>query len=262
MKLNRKMVVIGAAVLVVVLALVLCIAFDVFHVHSAKGTWAGNGLSHWHQCRCGELLDMGEHDLENDLCTVCSSRVETLPEGGIRVTAYNNQGDPERIFLYDVNGNQLSEERVEYTYRDGEISGKKRYQNNVLLAEYAYATKADGTSYVNMETIYNHDGTVSLVREYNENGKVVQDTQQLADGNTNAKQSEYDEESNIRVEKEYSGETLIAEYEYLQREGEAEILIKSTVYFDDGEWIVTEYDETGNEVSMQHFDAEGNLINE
>ena len=156
----------------------------------------------------------------------------------------------------------LNEEQIEYTYQGGEISGKKRYQNKTLLAEYTYDKMADGTSYVRVETIFNQDGTVSFVREYNEAGKVVQDTQQLADGSANAKQSEYDEQSNTRVEKEYSGETLIAEYEYLQREGETEILIKSTVYFDDGEWIVTEYDETGNEVSVQHFDAEGNLIKE
>ncbi len=254
-------IILGACT-VVVLALVLCFALDVFHIHSVKDVWMGNGESHWHQCRCGELFDMGDHDLEDGLCTVCESQVEQLPDGGVRVTAYNQQGDAVRIFTYASNGGLLNEEQIEYTYQGGEISGKKRYQNNALLAEYTYDKKADGTSYVRMETIFYQDGTVSFVREYNENGKVVQDTQQLTDGNANAKQSEYDEERNTRVEKEYAGEDLIAEYEYLQKEDGTEILVKSTVWFDDGDWIVTEYDEEGNEVSAEHYSADGSLITE
>lgn len=262
MKVNKKTWVILGICAAVVLALVLCFALDVFHIHSAKGAWAGNGVSHWHQCQCGELLDLGEHNLEEGFCAVCGSQVEELPDGGVRVTAYNEQGDAERIFVYGADGGQISEEQIEYTYQGGEITGKKRYQNNVLLAEYTYAKKTDGTSYVKSETIYENDGTVTVVREYDENGKLILDTQQLADGNTNAKQSEYDKESNVRIEKEYAGETLIAEYEYLQAEDGTEILIKSTVWFDDGEWVMTEHDEMGKEVSVQHFDAEGNLITE
>ncbi len=247
---------------VVILALVLCFVFDVFHIHSVKDGWAGNGESHWHQCRCGERFDQGEHELENGVCTVCGSYVETLSDGSVRVTAYNEKGDPERIFLYDAGGRQISAERMEYTYQGGEIAGKKRYQNERLLGDYIYGKKADGTGYVKTETLYNQDGTVGLVREYDETGKLIRDTQQLKDGTTNDKHSEYHEESNTRVEKEYAGETLIAEYEYLQKEDGTEILVKSTVWFDDGEWVVIEHDEEGNEISVEHFAADGSLITE
>ncbi len=262
MKRNRKMLVIGAAGLVVALALVLCFAFGVFHIHAAKDVWAGNSTSHWHQCRCGELIDMGEHRLENGLCSVCGSVVEELPEGGCRVTAYNEKGDPVRIFLYAANGNQISEEQVEYTYRGGEITGKKRYQNGLALAEYEYAKKTDGASYVVKETLFNADGTVSGIREFDENGQLLVDSLQTEDGTGSSKRSEYDGEAARRTEKEYSGEELIAEYEYLQAEDGTEVLVKSTVWFEEGDYVVTEYSDAGEELSTVYYDANGNVIEE
>ena len=62
------------------------------HEHSASGDWLGDESSHWHQCACGELIDVQEHawdggtaDMDTGLityyCTVCGyPRTERIPQ--------------------------------------------------------------------------------------------------------------------------------------------------------------------------------------
>ncbi|MBR5868700.1 MAG: Cys-Gln thioester bond-forming surface protein, partial [Clostridia bacterium] len=39
--------------------------------HTASGDWKKDENGHWHECTCNEVMDEGEHRIDNEVCTVC-----------------------------------------------------------------------------------------------------------------------------------------------------------------------------------------------
>jgi hypothetical protein len=69
------------------------------HKHVAVSDWDRDVDSHWRLCDCGEKIEMGQHVIEEDVCTTCGTffhfgssliRLQNLDENGhnVRVSDY------------------------------------------------------------------------------------------------------------------------------------------------------------------------------
>jgi hypothetical protein len=121
------------------------------HTHTG-GQWDRDAGQHWKLCDCGEKLDAGSHEMDDEgICAICGSQIWDHGDNVIEYRAWE--------FLYDQEG--YLEWECEYDA-----------QGKVNEVHYARATDDDGSdwSYVHFYTEYFPDGskTVTENNEYEE----------------------------------------------------------------------------------------------
>lgn len=90
-------------------------------------------------------------------------------DGTVEETFYSKASgynDPEKVILYDADGNVLAESIYENTYNEnGEMLSEKIYTDGVLREEAVFEiidTEEEYTHYLKTQTVYNEDGTKAV----------------------------------------------------------------------------------------------------
>lgn len=208
------------------------------HVHEAGKKWECNETSHWKVCECGEQIDVEEHVINDSKCEICGAEIWDMGDGSVMLITYNEFGDLEIMRTYDEEGNVTCESISEYeTDSDGNKVSAKYYEDGVLQTEETYLTTQDGVNYVAESKGYFDDGTW-YVNEYDENSNVV-------------RAYSCDKTGNI---------TSDSTYEYSYNEA-GECYESKMTSVDENCSTVTEYNEHGDMLRWEYYDAEGNLEN-
>lgn len=174
---------------------------------------------------------------------------ECLPS---EYTLYMEDGS-KTVNYYDENGNAI--QTALYT-AEGNVD---------LQTESEYALSSDGQWYETVCTITEADGS-SYISEFAENGDQTSRTRYDADGNFDFKESwerTYNADGNWETMKYYLNDVLTAETIYATAATEdGSITYPQTVtdYGENGEKIVTVYDENDNVLSETHYDANGKVV--
>ncbi len=224
----------------------------------------------------GVLFLSSDFEYGSDGYTYRKYETEHYADGGKCVCELNEAGDELGYILYDEQGNQLESFRSEYvTDENGELTGEKVYENDVLVREMKYASAKNEEEeyyYITEEKVYAEDGS-SLVKKYSEDGDVIQelsynaegekeytyDLEYFYDGEGNLVRvekkedgvvkaeiiSEYDSEDNLKAELTYEGDKLVEQAIYTAAENFSYVS-KRIIYNEDGTETVYEYDENGN----------------
>jgi hypothetical protein len=188
------------------------------HEHEALSQWDRDYKEHWHPCACGEKMDISDHTLEDDACTVCGSIVRVKSDR-IDVDNYNEHGQRirESVYSSDENHKLWSDVTIEHEYDD---------LGNLLTVMFI----DKGEPYRKTEYIVNSCGEnrISSMTEYHEEGLHIY---------------EYDEYGYVICEQLYDLKDNLTEYTYYAYEvGENEIpyrALTTTVYYEDNHKPVT-----------------------
>ena len=141
------------------------------HVHTALDRWDRNGEQHWKPCECGEKLDAAQHDLQDDVCTVCGSEVWMM-DGMADVYNYNEFGENVRWSSYDGAGEVIADWAYEFSHdAEGNLVGGRTYESGVLMEESEYKVEA-GMSVLTRTTNYSEDGSW-YINEFDELGNIT-----------------------------------------------------------------------------------------
>lgn len=238
------------------------------HEHSYTGTWYKDGTYHWHQCECGEKLEMEEHSTVDYICSVCDSEVFVLQDGSREKHEYNEYGDQIQSTSYDKDGKVTYDMRNEYEYdSEGYRLSKKYYVNDRLITEAVYDISDDGWCYESKITEYEEDGT-KVICEYNPDEDMTKQTDFDANGNVILEtrfEHEYGDNGKKTTTKTYENDVLTKEVEYTVYEDDiSEFLYESkiTSYNSDGSKTVCEYNEDLEIVKETKYDVNGNVISD
>lgn len=131
------------------------------------------------------------------------------------------------------------------------------------VVEHAHSFNDEGSCECGANYYDNGDGTYTII-EYDDNGSMILYTDFDAEGNVMFCQSieiEYDEDGNLKHEKEYVNGVLCREASYKVRgsgEDSEAYLSEETLYSEDGGKTVSLYNDEGNLSTVTTYDAEGN----
>lgn len=205
------------------------------HTHTAAEGWDRNSKEHWKVCECGEKMELGAHELNDEnVCSVCGSEVWDY-DGSADVYNYDENGNMLRSTSCDAEGNVESDTVWEYTYdEDGNMQQVKIYNNGVLTEEEFYAAGEEGEFYKESIMMYHEDGSKTK-NAYDVNGNVIYMASYNAEGKT-----EYESWS-----------------EYAPLEDEEFYETKSTEIYEDGSKIVAEYTEYGDLITRVSYYPDG-----
>ena len=109
--------------------------------------------------------------------------------------------------------------------------------------------------------IFTFDDGTSLSR-YDENGNPLMLAEYGLDGKLITKsvyEYEYDQQGNMLASKQTTDDILTEESKYTVIEGES-VIEKTVYYYEDGSKFTNEYDQYGNVILLEEFDADGNVI--
>ncbi|MBQ8292322.1 MAG: hypothetical protein IJX78_00790 [Bacilli bacterium] len=221
---------------------------------------------------------------------IYSSIITEYTEDGKTITTYNEEYDKTLEKVYDKDGNLIQDDRYEYICDDeGRTIEEKVYSFDVLVNVTKYTTIEfeDGyetySSYV--AEYYENDG--SLETYYNEYGSLVREVRTKEDGSVEYDyiyEYIYNDNGDIVNYKKLSGNEIIEEYIYnidengitvsyqIYRLGK--LVEEATISVGEDGWPyisevieyteetkkVTTYNESGEIVSEETYDKDGNLI--
>ncbi len=235
------------------------------HSHSMD-IWKIDKDSHWKECSCGEMSEIGDHTFDTDVCTVCGA--ERKSEDGVLtdIGVWNDYGDWTQWLYFDEEGNLINESAAGYTYdSEGNKLTDEIYEDGVLISSAEYDYDSDGMTFKKYETEHYEDGS-KCVYEYNENGDST--GYEVYDENgtkTESYRSEYitDEKGDLIGEKVYQDGELWQEMKYASgNDGTEDYLYITEMvnYAEDGSRTVEVYDENGETVKELGYDAEGKKL--
>lgn len=232
------------------------------HTHTGS-PWACDFENHWQVCQCGEEVSRAAHTLENEVCTVCGSDVVRYDDGTGHITVYDEHGNCIRTTFYAADGSMESKESFVYQYDDnGSMQSMQSHVNGIFQSICTYLPGSDGESYMNSRTEYFEDGG-RRYEGYDENGYLLRDTTHAADGNVESDlQYSYNGDYSRMFEKQYIGDMLMQEYEYIVDEEGLQTTIKGITYNDDGTSYAFAYDDSGNSLSETYYNADGSISQE
>lgn len=267
------------------------------HEHVAVSEWDRDVDSHWRLCDCGEKMDIAQHVLEYNTCTVCGTII-----GSVYLSNKNEHGDIVRQSYFAMDDPScLDEEFVtEYEYDEaGNYIQAIHYHNGQLSLIELYTTNSLG-NYVCNSIYFRVNGYE--VTDYDEQSRTIRSRifgniwNPLADIQYQYEISEYgryyvscetnyypyrgqsivtayNERGDALWQKFYEGHTLREEREYVyvpdtdDSGSGTRLCSKQTVYEEDGSYIVYDYEVTvyddGNYDSgfkMYEYNQNGELI--
>ena len=140
-----------------------------------------NGTKLWcKQYDRGRLSRESIYDPDTDMLV---KETEYYDDGTATVSEFNPIGDPVTITFLLADGTVDMTQTFEYVYDeyDSQLSCKA-YVNDALVLHTEYAYAEDGWTYVARETMYNEDGSYTVVL-FNEDEELVSETNHDAQGN-------------------------------------------------------------------------------
>ena len=131
---------------------------------------------HWLTSVNGKKIAMGSHDLEANVCSVCSAEIINFDEGEVWVCKNNEHGDIEKWICFDPEGKITLDSRFEYKYaEDGTMVSKSLYEFSAHVSDVEYSSDIHGDRYEAKQTLYNEDGSKSVML-FNEFGDALSTT--------------------------------------------------------------------------------------
>ena len=209
------------------------------HTHAPAAVYSWNGTEHWHECECGEKLDVATHNIDEDnLCQDCGVEVWDYGDGYADVTAYDEYGNMVRSVSYE-NGTIVSDYLQEHEYDEaGNIVLTRVYVDGDLQNQDEFVLLEDGSVVIKSSTLYMDDGKSYM--EYDEEGNLVYSAFINAEGE--------------KYQESWSEYAVGDDGEFYES--------KTTTVCEDGEKGVAEYNQYEDVTLIQRYDAEGNLTSE
>ncbi len=239
------------------------------HVHGEGVAWTVDRDSHWKICICGSTVEMGDHILEDDVCTVCGVEYYEWGDATASLYQYNAAGDCVLSVDYDENGTVVFTVVSEYVYsEDGDLQANNSmfYDGEASMENAIYAEQtlynADG-NVTESTTTYLINGVVDSTEKcdfvYDEYDNLLTETRNYYDKagdlqSTDKTEYTYDADGEPLTEKSYTDGKLTYEYEYTDGG------FVGITYNEDGTKTVLEYDEGDDEPKETWYDADGNLL--
>lgn len=248
------------------------------HKHAAGDIWERNATEHWRLCECGEKLESGTHQLQNDVCTLCGSEIwDTGDEihiynydemgSTIHSSSYNTQGELlyDQVFNYEYSANGLilresvwengfCIQETEYD-ENGNVTISRSYEEGIglsLESRYEYTQNADGLDYQSGAIEYFVALGVTYAYQYSPYGDLISLVKYDADNNvvfTEQYEREYNEEGQKLWEKRYTNSILTFEivgYTTVTLEdGWMRFPAETVEYYEDGSRLVSVYGDNG-----------------
>ena len=262
------------------------------HTCQAEGSWQVDLNNHWKLCRCGEIVDAQAHEMEENVCTVCSVEIFSNDfTGDTYLWMYDENGMVLSELLYSADGTLRSSLSWEYGFDDnGELLWEKEYMDGLLYRHYTY----DAYGHIVTEDYYAEDGSVEEAYRYDwvydADGDPVSKKEYCndvlyyegtfhpelgqsypeeeiwygEDGSRERYEYTYDDNGNVLLEVRYEDDVLAYKCYYVVEStiyGEWSYPAQEYAYNEDGSYTLTEYDPEGEILRQENYDAEGNLIN-
>lgn len=141
------------------------------HTHTG-GQWDRDAGQHWKLCDCGEKLDAGSHEMDDEgICAICGSQIWDHGDNVI-VIDFDERGNFARITYYDKNGKMESEDIRRNTYDEkGKLTATKYYNAAGLYQEDFFSPDGEGNLVTVKSVSYTEDGRTE--EEYDENGSIT-----------------------------------------------------------------------------------------
>lgn len=262
------------------------------HTCQAEGSWQVDLNNHWKLCQCGEIVDAQAHEMEENVCTVCSAEIFSNDfTGDTYLWMYDENGMVLSELLYSADGTLRSSLSWEYGFDDnGELLWEKEYMDGLLYRHYTY----DAYGHIVTEDYYAEDGSVEEAYRYDwvydADGDPVSKKEYCndvlyyegtfhpelgqsypeeeiwygEDGSRERYEYTYDDNGNVLLEVRYEDDVLAYKCYYVVEStiyGEWSYPAQEYAYNEDGSYTLTEYDPEGEILRQENYDAEGNLIN-
>ena len=262
------------------------------HTCQAEGSWQVDLNNHWKLCRCGEIVDAQAHEMEENVCAVCSAEIFSNDfTGDTYLWMYDENGMVLSELLYSADGTLRSSLSWEYGFDDnGELLWEKEYMDGLLYRHYTY----DAYGHIVTEDYYAEDGSVEEAYRYDwvydADGDPVSKKEYCndvlyyegtfhpelgqsypeeeiwygEDGSREHYEYTYDDNGNVLLEVRYEDDVLAYKCYYVVEStiyGEWSYPAQEYAYNEDGSYTLTEYDPEGEILRQENYDAEGNLIN-
>lgn len=254
------------------------------HKHTPGDAWERDAVNHWQLCECGETLNPEPHQTENDLCTVCGSRI-LAQEEETSVCNYDELGNLIRSSVYDEQGSLLYDRVYAYEYSsEGRILRESIWENDFCIQEAEYDENGNLTLFrsheegigLTVEGRYEYaQGTggwyksgaieylaeqgVTYACQYSPYGDIITRVKYDADNNvvySEQYEREYDAQGQKRWEKTYTNGIMTSEIlgytTVLQEGGELSFPSETVEYYEDGSRLVSVYGENG-EVATETY---------
>ena len=189
---------------------------------------------HWQTCECGEVVNRGQHRLEDGVCTVCNAEIfHSEFSNTTFLWMYNEFGHYIMAREYDAGGTLLYTETYAYSYNDyGDILSEKRYTDGVLTEE----------------ATWDNWGHLLTTKEYNGNGNLVKSVRY---------ELVCDEYGNILSEKHITDDKFTYEATYSSQHFG---LLNETYYLADGTKEHTTYNNYGDPTKRVVYDSKGKAV--
>lgn len=209
------------------------------HIHTGVDGWDRDPKDHWQVCECGEILEHGAHELEDEIhCTICGSEVWIFEDGGANIMNHTEEGRFARSTTYDADGNIENDLVMKQEYDEaGNLVKEFEYQDGRLASESIFGINIDGMAYASKCTTYWEEGGY-VINEYNEYNDLIAMYSYAADDTL-----------------EHDGFFEYADHPY---GGRYEIKAKETDYLNGISWEC-EYNEYEDCISRVLTDADGNV---
>lgn len=180
-------------------------------------------------------------------------------------STFDPYGNALITIVYNPDGSVLTNTVKELTYAENHfVLTEKTTVNDVLTYECAYALSQEGVRYITGDTIYQEDGSKKQSL-YNEQGDTTQEISYDADGVAGPVYTytyTYDSEDRMLSKSCYIDGTVSYLREYAASSaGIGSYMEKETIYENDGTYYIIVYDEQGQKLSNEGFDANGNPVN-
>lgn len=208
------------------------------HQHTVSGPYSWNATEHWHECECGEKVELAPHTIGDDIrCTECGLEIWEMDDGCVDVASYDEYGNPLAMISYDPEGNVLNSQEYKNEYdASGNIMRCEYFVDGVLQSLEEYQATGDGGTQLSSVSYYSDSGTDCMF---------------------------YDENSNMISSVHYNTEQEITEEvknEYaLNDSGDYYNCLRISLY-DDGTKFETAYTQYEDVSYRYEYDAQGNLV--
>ena len=257
-------------VMLLCLLLAVSLAGAESHVHAPGGLVDMDLNERWELCDCGEKLNVTQHawvmdDWGDQLCTTCGAQQYLWEDGTLELCGVDEQDSIVRQLSWDADGQLVLNASARYEYdAEGHVTYAWYYEDDVLLAESAYALDAEGYETEVMTVTYYDDGSMTVI-EYNLMGDQTLYSYYWAGVLESAVRFDYvyDEAGHITRMRTFSEDALIEEADYVLLEQGDEIIhypARLTAWFEDDTRIVYINDANGDTLAESHYDAAGNLV--
>lgn len=199
--------------------------------------WERDLSSHWQLDENDEIINAGEHTLDDELfCTVCGSEVWDYGDGSGSVSNYDEQVNLLHYTSFE-NGVVTYDDRHILTYdENGVLALDLEFIDGVFFGEYIYAADEEGNAIPVKESAWYEDGA-SAVNEYDQYGNCV-------------RSASFEPDGSLSVE-------IITEYALADDGGFYEC--RSTTLFASGETFYSEYNQYGDETRSIYAYADGTV---